>query len=706
MMANQPSITHLQTGQVDHLAPYPATGHRPLTPEDPRLAEFDPYQDPALATPSDAANPHERRESDGPGTEAERKAAVMQTGHPREGLAAWKWPMIQVMFVFIMMLMGYDVSNIANIQSPIYHAFGHVELLPWIAVGYSAFCCALMPQYTRLANVFGLKPLFASAQAFAFLGCVLSGAAVNTDMLIIGRALNGIGCAGVLNIGTLYNYLLATPAEFPRVQGMAGMAFGIGLILGPIVGGAFAENPHATWRWAIYINLPILTISFCTTILCIPPINLYPKSLLHARLRTFDWAGCLLHAVTVILACSVLIFSGSTWAWNSAPAIACWVLLGAIGITYALQQALCILTSLRNRLIPFHIARHHRAIIPVFAGTFAISAGYSVTLYYTPLFFAFARGFGPIAAAVRLLPFIGTFIVAIFLSSGSFPATGLFAPFYILGGAMVTAGSAALGQVDAHSSDSYVMGLTALIGFGVGLMWQLGIAVLTHLVADASTVGDGGQGRRDATSMFNTLQLGGVAIALSLAGCVFQNMGFQLLQEAVGGFGIFNDRDLREALAGLESKIWTQSSSPLAQQALPLAVVAVTKALGRVYYIPCAGGAIAMLAGLFMGFERIDVKKAALPKPGDAEKADMTGKASRESHVDGTGVVHDPNVPQIHGTNYSHTGMPENNPDLPPIRDAGNKGVTGLAPQSTAAHGDNFAVSPISTTTADGRIPT
>lgn len=46
-----------------------------------------------------------------------------------------------------------------------------------------------------------------------------------------------------------YNVIFARPSELPLVQALVAVAFAIGLVAGPIVGGAFAENAHATWRW-------------------------------------------------------------------------------------------------------------------------------------------------------------------------------------------------------------------------------------------------------------------------------------------------------------------------------------------------------------------------------------------------------------------------------------------------------------------------
>jgi MFS family permease len=53
--------------------------------------------------------------------------------------------------------------------------------------------------------------------------------------------------------GLSYNVIFAYPHELPLVQALIGAFFAIGLITGPIIGGAFAQNEHATWRW---VSLP------------------------------------------------------------------------------------------------------------------------------------------------------------------------------------------------------------------------------------------------------------------------------------------------------------------------------------------------------------------------------------------------------------------------------------------------------------------
>lgn len=91
---------------------------------------------------------------------------------------------------------GYDVSNVANIQVPVYEAFGHIELLPWIALAYSLINVATIPLFRKLTGFLELKLVSFIAVFVLIVGSALCGAAPNINTVIAGRALIGIGAAG------------------------------------------------------------------------------------------------------------------------------------------------------------------------------------------------------------------------------------------------------------------------------------------------------------------------------------------------------------------------------------------------------------------------------------------------------------------------------------------------------------------------------
>ncbi|KAJ9144540.1 Major facilitator superfamily transporter [Pleurostoma richardsiae] len=536
--------------------------------------------------------------------------------HPREGWPRWRWPAVISVFSLASVLLGYDVSNIANIQASIYEDFGHVELLPWVAVGYTAVNVAAVPLVRRLLVVGSIRWQIASYCVLMAVGAAVSGSAKSMSTIIAGRVITGLGGAGLYQNALVTNVLLTTPSELPRVQGIMGITWALGLVLGPLIGGAFAENHHTTWRWAIYINLPVLAPIIALTIISIPSIHVAPGLPVTTALLSIDWLGFLLHSAGFILICSALIYSGPTWAWSSSSSIIAWVFVGVIYAAYALQQGLCLLTTRDRRIFPADLFRR-RTVALINVATSMGAAAYGVTLYYTPIFFAFTRGFSPVGAAVRLLPYICTFVAFVVLTAGLVPVVRRAPPFYVAGGALIAVGAGLQTRLEPSTREGAVMGHDALIGAGVGCLWQTGVGVMTPTIPPAR--------RMDAVGLFIVMQLGGVALMLSVAGAVFENVGYTFLRDAIGGFG-YSEQDIRQALAGVDSKIWTDGSS----EVVMLAVGAVTRVIARLHYLVLAAGLLTVACGCAMSWEKIDFGRPS-KKPAAAAPAQTESETDRET---------------------------------------------------------------------------
>jgi len=151
---------------------------------------------------------------------------------------------------------GLDTTIAATVQASVYEDLGNIEKLPWIGIGFPLGSVAVILLIGKLFGTFELKWLQIGSVVLFEAGSALCGAAPNPDALIVGRVIAGIGGAGMY-IGALnYVSIFTQPHRRPIYNALIGLCWGVGAILGPVIGGAFSDS-SAKWRWAFYINLPL-----------------------------------------------------------------------------------------------------------------------------------------------------------------------------------------------------------------------------------------------------------------------------------------------------------------------------------------------------------------------------------------------------------------------------------------------------------------
>jgi MFS family permease len=167
---------------------------------------------------------------------------------PRKGISEWRWYVSFFGLWISALLYGLDTTIAADVQGPIYEALGDIKNLPWIGLGFPMASVAVILFLGRSFALFDLKWLTTTSIAIFEVGSAVCGAAPSSNALIIGRVIAGIGGAGMY-LGAL-NYVSAftTPKEASLYNAMIGFGWGIGAILGPVIGGAFSVS-SATWRW-------------------------------------------------------------------------------------------------------------------------------------------------------------------------------------------------------------------------------------------------------------------------------------------------------------------------------------------------------------------------------------------------------------------------------------------------------------------------
>jgi MFS family permease len=212
----------------------------------------------------------------------------------------------------------------------------------------------------------------------------------------------------------------------------SGLIWGVGTVLGPVVGGGFEL---VTWRWAFWINLIIGGIWGPIYVFLLPSFDPQAGTPLRQRAAKFDYVGMVLSIAGFVCLIMAMSFGGAVYPWNSGPIIALFVLGISVWIVFFTMQAFSVFTDERNRMFPFHFFKNKEALLVFLTMGVGACASF-VPIYYIPLYFQFTRGDGALQSAVRMLPDI-ICLSAFILLNGSFMSKfGYYKPWYIVGFAL------------------------------------------------------------------------------------------------------------------------------------------------------------------------------------------------------------------------------------------------------------------------------
>lgn len=125
--------------------------------------------------------------------------------------------------------------------------------------------------------------------------------------------------------------------ERPMYVGGTGLTWGLGTVLGPIIGGAFTVS-SAGWRWAFYINLCIGAACAPVYLFMLPNKDPRPGVSFMDRAREMDYVGTVLTLGAFVSGVLAMSFGGVTYPWNSGRIIGLFVCSGVLFILLGIQQ--------------------------------------------------------------------------------------------------------------------------------------------------------------------------------------------------------------------------------------------------------------------------------------------------------------------------------------------------------------------------------
>ncbi|RAH70391.1 MDR family MFS transporter [Aspergillus aculeatinus CBS 121060] len=385
---------------------------------------------------------------------------------------------------FLMLLDGSIIGvAIPNITSQ----FHSLDDVGWYTAAYQLASAALQPLSGKVYTFYNTKWSYLFFFGVFELGSLICGLANSSSMLIGGRAIAGMGSSGLLNGGMT---IIAGSVPLEKRPIYTGIYLGIsqvGIICGPLIGGALTQ--YTTWRWCFYINLPVGAVTAVLLLFMhVPELTTkapFSLALVRRTLPDLDLLGFALFAPAAIMVLLALQYGGNDYSWDSSVVIGLFCGAGATAIVFAqwekrMGERAMIPTSMVSARIVYSSAINGGMLV----------ASILVAAQYLPIYFQGVREYGPAMSGVNTLPGILSQLLMVILSGAFVQKLGYYLPFAAAGSAISAVGNGLVTMFAPSTPTGKWIGYQIVLGSGRGIGMQMGIiAIQNHLSVHLISIG-------------------------------------------------------------------------------------------------------------------------------------------------------------------------------------------------------------------------
>lgn len=405
-----------------------------------------------------------------------------------------------------------------------------IDKLPWLTSCYALADCIVVPLLGKLADEYGSKLMLVISLGIFAAGSL--GCAVSTSMteLIVFRTVQGLGAGGLTAITLVVTGILFVekdedkPISPSSAIGVgAAVMFGVGLALGPTMGGLIAENLN--WRWVFYINVP-LAVGAMIIIMA----ALRMPSTRRVR-RRIDFLGAALLAGSAACALLVAEWGGQRYPWNSSTILTLGIgalVLAALFIWrgFTAAEPLVSLTLVRNPTF--------RLMMPI---SLLAGVGLAGGLLYVSGYLQVGRGLTTGESGLLILCMAVGMLASVVVAKGIVKVLRKAKYLLVSAGVFQALVLTSFGWVDEDTS-LWLIGVGVFVlGIGIGQSLGLGLQFIQ------STVSDEDMGL--ATSSLRFVQQLGAAFGFALYSTIVARYLSAHLTGASGAANVGGHLDLR-----------------------------------------------------------------------------------------------------------------------------------------------------------------
>ncbi len=365
-----------------------------------------------------------------------------------------------------------DQTIVATALPKIVEDLQGVSRYAWVATAYLLASTVLVPIYGKLADMFSRKRIVLFAIATFLLGSLLSGIAGEfgtlpllgdgMSQLIVFRAVQGLGGAGLFSLAFIVIADLFSPRERGKYQGLVGATFGVASVLGPWIGGLLTDYGGALipgvegWRWVFYVNVPVGAVALWFVAMRMPPLR--PKDA-SARLDVPSALFLIGALVPFVLA---LQLDRSVYPWGGAVTLGAFAVAAAFAVAFVLRSLASSSPVLEVRLFA------DRVFATANLAAFLLGAAFLSTVIFLPLFMVNVLGVSATRAGLSLIPLsIGTVLGSVFAGQIA-SRLGRYKGLMVFGGVVLLLAMVLLSTMSADVPYWRVTLYMVIAGLGVG----------------------------------------------------------------------------------------------------------------------------------------------------------------------------------------------------------------------------------------------